>query len=304
MEGHAQSGRNRRSVKIIGGAWMALAICCLAFVARDTNATQILLSTSGSAELGGLSFEDDDLILFDTSTELATLYFDSGLFRKDEDIDAVSVLANGNIVLSTRTDAVLGGLEFRDGDLVEYDPFDNTATLYFDENRFAASEEVSAFDVLANGNLLISTRGNAKLAGLKFKDGDVVEYDPVNHIASLFFSESLFTGNADINALDLLGNGNLLLSTRKKATLGGLTFGDDDLIEYNPVTNQAFLFFDGSLFSDGYEDIDAVHVFESPVALRASLAIAAAVPEPATLMLLCLGLSALAWSRRSRPLTV
>ena len=40
-----------------------------------------------------------------------------------EQIDALHVRNNGNILLSTDTSATLGGLTFLDGDIVEYNPF-------------------------------------------------------------------------------------------------------------------------------------------------------------------------------------
>ena len=56
--------------------------------------------------------------------------------------------------------------------------------------------------------------------------------------------------------------GTFVLSTYDEAGLGGLTFQDEDLVDYDPVTDTATMVFDGSaLFTDGgAEDIDAVHV--------------------------------------------
>ena len=81
------------------------------------------------------------------------------------------------MVLSTIDGATLGGVTFRDGDLVRYDDVTDTATLIFDEDGFSANENIDALHVLANGNILLSTVNDATLGGLTFRDGDIVEYD-------------------------------------------------------------------------------------------------------------------------------
>ena len=56
----------------------------------------------------------------------------------------------------------------------------------------------------------------------------------------------------------------LILSTVEDAMLGSLTFGDDDLVDYDPVTDTATLLFDGgSLFTDTDEIISAVYMIGS-----------------------------------------
>jgi uncharacterized protein YuzE len=230
---------------------------------------RLVLSAQEDANLGGLTFGDDDLADYDPPTDTATRLFDGGNLFSDngEDIDAVHVLANGHIVLSTEGNARLGGLSFGDDDLVAYDPSTDTTTRLFDGgNLFTnTNEDIDAVHVLANGNIVLSTEGNATLGGLTFGDDDLVEYDPSTDTATLLFDGgNLFSNNGeDIDAVHVLANGNIVLSTEDNANLGGLTFGDDDLVEYDPSTDTATLLFDGgNLFSNTNEDIDAVHVLE------------------------------------------
>ena len=227
----------------------------------------LYLSTAGTATLGGLTFSDGSIAAYDSSTDTAILYFDESNFSGNEDIDAIHVLSNGNIVLSVSGNATLGGLSFSDGDIVSYDPGADTATLLFDENNFSGNADVDAVYVRANGNILLSTDGNATLGGLNFGPDDVVEYNPNTNTASLFFNGNNFSGNENIDAIHLLDNGNLLLSTDGNATLGGLSFTADDIIEYNLSSNTASLYFSGSNFSAN-EDVDAISLLSATTALH------------------------------------
>ncbi|MHC4087264.1 MAG: PEP-CTERM sorting domain-containing protein [Planctomycetota bacterium] len=243
--------------------------------ASPVSATSIILSTDNTETLGGLTFGKDDLIEYDDQTDTATLYLDGTLFGSAADIDTAHVLDTGNIVLSTVAGTTLGGLTFGKGDLVEYDPTTDTATLLLDENLFSSAQpNIDAAYLLDTGNIILSTTGNATLGGLGFGKDDLIEYDPTTDTASLFFNGSLFSGNEDIDAVYLLAGGNLVLSTGGGATLGGLSFGPADLAEYNPTTDVATLYFAESNFS-GAANIDAVHI--------------TSLPEPATIALLGLG---------------
>ncbi len=241
-------------------------------------ADSAILSTVASETLGGLAFDDADLIDYDILTDTSTLFLDNSLFTTAADIDAIYVLSSGNIILSTDGDATLGGMSFGAGDLVEYDPVLDTSSLFFDGSGFSASENIDAVFVKDDGNIILSTEGAATLGSLSFSDGDLVEYDPLLDIATLFFDESLFGGNEDIDAFSLLDDGNLLLSTVGSATLGSLSFSAGDLIEYDPILGNATIFIDGSLFVSA-ANIDAAFVPSSTLP----------VPEPATMFFLVFG---------------
>jgi len=220
-------------------------------------ASSIILSTTSTETLGGLTFTDGSLAEYDPVTDTASLFFNETLFAGGEDVNAAHVLANGNIILSTTGSATLGGLSFTDGSLVEYNPVTDTATLFFDENLFSANEDIDAVYVMSNGHIILSTTGSATLGGLSFSDGSLVEYDPVANTASLYFNESNFSGGADINGVHVLSNGNILITTDRTETLGGLTFSDGSIAEYNPATDTATLYFNETLFSNG-ADINAI----------------------------------------------
>lgn len=191
------------------------------------NGHLVLSVAFGEAHLGGLTFQDGDLIEYDQASDTATLFFSHSIFSGDPDfepdIDAVSVLGNGNLVLSTDTQATIGtnSLTFEKGELVEYDPTTGVTSLLFSDALFlnkpatgsaeSGTVQIDAVSARENGNILLSIGGDYAIlpaAGggeLRFIDGDVVEYDPTTGQASLFFSESLFKGDEDIDAVFCLG---------------------------------------------------------------------------------------------------
>ena len=192
------------------------------------NGNIILSVDKDGTTLGGLTFGNGDLIEYNPTTDVGTLYFDESLFvGGNEDIDAVHILDNGNTILSTIDGATLGGLTFGSGDLAEYNPTTDVATLFFDGSLFDGAENIDAAHILDNGNIILSTEGAATLDGLTFANGDLAEYNPTTDVATLYFSETLFSSNANVDAvyvttvpepatIALLGLGCLVLIDRKR----------------------------------------------------------------------------------------
>jgi len=229
----------------------------------------VVLSTTSNATIGGQFFENDDLVEYDLSADSGSVFLNDASVFDDEDnnIDAVHVLADGRVVLSTSGSAeydVPGpNPTFSDGDLVLYDPVADTATIFLDEDLFSNNADIDALHLLGNGNYILSTTESETLGGLSFRDGDLVEYNPLTDTATLFFNEDLFSDNEDIDAVHVLDNGHIVLSTTGNASLGGLSFENGDLVEYDPIAGTASLFLDEDLFSSG-ENIDAAHVLVEP----------------------------------------
>ena len=143
---------------------------------------KVLLSIggSGSKTLGGVTFYPGDLVLYDPNTTTTILFLKGNnstpgtdyfgntqsIFRvgpsnptspTNEDIDAVELLTNGHLLLSTNgTGAYLpasggGVLQFFNEDLIEYDPVNKVAVgIYFDGSAyFTQDENVKAFAILS-----------------------------------------------------------------------------------------------------------------------------------------------------------
>jgi len=166
----------------------------------------VVLSSDGNFRIAPHNFGDDDLAEYDPVSGNASIYFSGSHFSSGhEDIDAVSVLPNGHIVLSTDGNARLGSLSFDDGDLVEYDPVSGNASLLFDENRFHGNEDIDAVHVFDDGIIVFSTRGNAAIDGLSFTPGDLIAYDPVGDSAWMFFRgySHFSNGGEDIDAVSI-----------------------------------------------------------------------------------------------------
>ena len=186
-------GPHRKNETNLGGLKMKrlmtiCAVVCTLSVGLTgiVHADVVTLSTRETETLGGIAFEDGSLVDYDTVADTATLRFNENKFDGNGDIDAVHVLDNGHYILSTDSGATLGGLTFRDGDLIDYNPIADTATLFFNEDLFAANEDIDAVHVLDNSHIILSTSTSASLGGTLLDPGDLVDYDPVAGTASLF----------------------------------------------------------------------------------------------------------------------
>jgi hypothetical protein len=298
--------------------------------------TVLYLSTRAPNTIAGVAFEEGDVVAYNMTTSTASLLFrGDGRFRDSsgnpmangggtENIDALAVLSPTTILLSTNADARLGRptqpggtLHFYSEDVVLYDIASDTATLYFDGTaRFrtsgwnlGASPNLDAFEVLPNGHYLISTAADGRLGTnhLAFHSGDVVEYDPLNDTASLYFSQGLFrAADGDFgNPRDVDGvainpiTGNLLLSTDADvARLGNpmLSFSDGDIVDYDRANDTATLFFNQALFLVHCEndDLDAFDVVSVGFQQDDQ------VPEPLTLLAVGTALAGIAGYARRR----
>ena len=254
------------------------------------------ITTQDTETVDGQSWQDGDVIRYDPNTSSASAAVWETWFDNHVEIQALTYAPNGNILLSTTGTATIWGQTFEAGDIIEADSYTQTATLFFDRELFEGTYvfsywSIDALDILDNGNILLSTSGGESLGGLAFLDGDLVEYNPFTDTASLFLSESIFTDNEDIDAVHVLDNGNILLSTRGTATIGGLTFSDGDLVEYDIGTGNAWVALGEDIFSDD-ADINGVYVAE----------IGTAIPEPQTYLILASFLVLVALLRRRRQL--
>jgi hypothetical protein len=225
---------------------------------------RIYLSPAATARLGSnlLLIEDGDVALYDPIADTATMVFlgDSksttikGLFRTsggalgaDEDVDALYVMPDGTLLLSTRGDARLGSnvLSFTAGDVVQYDPLSDTASLYFDHMNFLKTDNVTAggpgnidaLALLAGGQLLLSTSDTARLGSpvLKFEHGDLVLYDPLQNSASIYLDQDVFLkqcGGSNVDGLSLLSFGDDLDLIPEPLTCGTLVLGVGALVRY------------------------------------------------------------------------
>ncbi len=229
-------------------------------VSSDT----LILSTAGSATLGGVTADDQDLVQYITGTNTGTMFFTgSSVYTSNEDTKAFHLMANGHLLLSTDGAAAIGGLSFDSDDIVDYDPVAGTATLFLDGGTlFSASENIDAIHLLANGHLLLSTDGAATAAGLSVEQKDIFDYDPVGNSAVIVIDgDSTFSGEANINGVHLLSNGHFAISTNADETIGSLSFGNEDIVELDTSTGVATMYFDGDVpFGTSNENIDALHI--------------------------------------------
>lgn len=121
-----------------------------------------------------------------------------------------------------------------------------------------------------DGDLLLSFDVTVSLGGVVADDEDLVRFDAGTGAFSLFFDGSgagVATG-LDLDAAErLAANGNLLVSFDTAGTVGGVTFSDEDVLEFDPVGGDWELSYDGSGEHASWSgaDVDAISVM--PMAL-------------------------------------
>ncbi|MEQ1760930.1 MAG: phytase [Vicinamibacterales bacterium] len=196
-----------------------------------TSPNTLLLSFVNPQVVPGIAgtVDDSDLVLFtattlgDTTAGTFSLYFDGsdvGLSTSNEDLDAVDVLPDGRLVISTKGAFDVPGAVGVGQDLMVFTPGSTGPTtagtweMYvngIDVDLSTSGEAIDALAVDGGGRLYLSTSGSFAVTGLTGADEDVfilapsaLGQDTVGaYIAPLFFDGSKKKVTADLTAIDL-----------------------------------------------------------------------------------------------------
>jgi hypothetical protein len=160
------------------------------------------------------------------------------------------------------------------------DPATGQYTMYFDGSDVGlASSALGAFSILPTGEIIFTTTSSITLTGIAemVNPQDIVKFVPqstgsdTSGTFSLYLDGSdvgLTTASESIDAVFVMANGRILISTTGSVTVTSFSAADEDLLEFTPTalgdgtSGTWALYFDGSDvgLSDTAEDIDSVYM--------------------------------------------
>ena len=195
------------------------------------NANTILMSFDKDATVGPLAIDDAGILRFEatslgpTTAGTLSVYLDGsdvGLDTNGEDIDAVAVLADGRILISTTGSVTVPGVSGVDEDILAFTPTslgtDTSGTwqMYFDGSDVGLStnsgEDVNGLDVASNGDIYLTTLDTFAVTGVSGENEDVFICTPTSlgsntactFVTTLYFDGSTWGLSANnIDAIDL-----------------------------------------------------------------------------------------------------
>ncbi len=155
----------------------------------------------------------------------------------------------------------MGGIRFRDEDILVYNTATDTWSMYFDGSDVGlGGTDINAFTILDDGSILLSVNTSASLSIGTIQDEDIVKFIPSStgsNTAGTF--EWYFDGSdvglnasgEDIDAIGIDSNGNLIISVLGRFSAGGLSGRDEDLWQFTATSLGANTSGSWSMYFDG-----------------------------------------------------
>jgi hypothetical protein len=244
----------------------------------------LYLSLTSSQTIGGVASSDEDILRFD-GQNWSMLFDGSDVGVGSPDLFAFSFIDSDSILMSFTANVTVNGITATPQDVLRFDATSlgsttaGTFSLYFDGSDVgldSTSENIDSLSLLPDGRLLISTNGSPTIPGLSTgKDEDVLAFTPAtlgnttSGTWSIYFDGSdvglADTNNEDVDALDVISNGNIYLSTLGDFAVNGLSGFDEDVFICTPTSigdvtacnYSPTLYFDGSTWGLSANDVDA-----------------------------------------------
>ena len=190
------------------------------------STTTLFVSATGSGSLGGVAFRDEDIMKFDGSS-WSLLFDGSDVGLGAVDVFAFHLVDADTLLLAFNTSVTVGGQTFAPTDIAQFDATSlglttaGTFSMYFngvDVGLDASNDYLDALEILPDGSLLVSTRGNPSVPGVTGAlDEDILAFAPTtlgdttSGTWAMYFDGSdvglADTSNEDIDALDVDPNG-------------------------------------------------------------------------------------------------
>jgi hypothetical protein len=246
----------------------------------------LYFSLQNDGSVGGLAVANEDVVFYNGTTfSLAFDGSDVGLASRR--IDAFGWLDANSLVFSLDSDgATLPGVAgtIDDSDVIRFDASSlgsttaGTFSMYFDGSDVGlttSGEDVDAFELLANGTIVLSTAGSASVPGVSAGAEDLLAFTPTalgsttSGTYAMYFDGSdvgISTSNENVDAAAVDAAGHLYLSTTGNFNATGVSGADEDVFVFTPTTLGAStsgtftttLYFDGSAFGLGGNDVAAI----------------------------------------------
>lgn len=252
----------------------ALAIVLGSALAAPAQAANEI-STDITVDLAGTLAADEDVVEDDAGV---TAKIDVGTLPPAADVIGYSVAPNGDVVFSIDISASLpGGIDVTPRDVVRWDGALYSVELDGADHGIPPGARIDAI-AYVQGDLVLSLDVTATLGNVTADDEDLVRLESTQpDVWSLYFDGSAkgVPAGADLDGADLLdASGNLALSFDISGSVGGVSFDDEDILEFAPGSDTWSKRWDGSSVHPALAaaDVDAVFAPE-PGALALGVAI-------------------------------
>lgn len=247
--------------------WFLLTLLAIAAARALTPLVALRVSPDVAAELGGTTLADEGLGEDDLAGDMAPIGL--GALPAEADLAAYHLLGDGDQLLVF--DAVVtlpGPLAVGPADVVRFDGATYTLELAGASAGIPAGARIDALAAAPVGGFLISLDVDADLGGLAVDDADLVRVGAGAAALWLAATDAGIPAELDVDGLQLLPNGHLLLTFETGGTILGLDFADEDVLELDPLGPSWELAFDGDAAHAGWvaADLDALWALAGPPA--------------------------------------
>ncbi|GAA5505761.1 cadherin domain-containing protein [Novipirellula caenicola] len=251
------------------------------FVGTETfQGLDFYFSSEGGGSLGGVSFSDDDILRFDSTTGSTSMFFDGSDVGVTMDIDGFVVESDTSILISLGSPQSLPGIGLVDGsDIVRFsgtlgEDTLGSFTMIFDGSDVGLDGYYENVDGMAidpvSGNLVISTNGDFSVPGssgtVTGNSRDLLVFSDIALGTNTVGTFSIFQNGASVglNAtsedvtgiwIDPLGLGTFV-NTNGSYSVPGLSGTGADI--FSPAI--PLLLFDSIKNDIGSLPIDGIHV--------------------------------------------
>jgi hypothetical protein len=177
------------------------------------------------------------------------------------DLDAFDRLPGGvDALFSVDVPANLGGVFVGPADVARVTG--GAVSIAWSGSALPAGSDVDAIARMPDGDLVLSFDTTVSLGGVVADDEDALRVDQPGGAVSLLFDGSArgIAGGIDLDGVDVLADGRLLLSFDTSGSVAGISFSDEDALSFNLSSLAFAMEYDGSLQHAAWlaGDLDAV----------------------------------------------
>ncbi|HUM69777.1 MAG TPA: hypothetical protein PLK31_13140 [Chloroflexota bacterium] len=247
-----------------------------------SSLTDVLyVSSTSNGTVGGVSFNDEDILVYDMATGLWSMYFDGSDVGITGDVNAFYLMPDGSILLSLDAAATVSGLgSVDDSDIIRFIPTSlgaNTSGIFAwylvgaTVGLTTNNEDIDAIDFTADGRLVISTIGSFSVTGASGSGEDLISLDTSGSSWTLYFDGSDVglsnTTSEWINGAwtDHTAN-QIYLTTAGTFSVSGVSGNGADIFVCTPITLGSTTsctfssYWTGSLYGFTGQVVDGFHI--------------------------------------------